>query len=625
MQDEDMNIVIVGHVDHGKSTIIGRLLADTDSLPIGKLEQVREKCRRNSKPFEYAFLLDALKDEQEQGITIDSARCFFKTEKRKYILIDAPGHIEFLKNMVTGAARAEAALLVIDANEGIKENSKRHGYLLSMLGIKQLCVLVNKMDLVGYDKNKYDAIVKEYSEFLAKINVIPSHFIPVSGFKGENILNRSENMNWYTKNTLLEALDSFISEKSPNDKPFRMPVQGVYKFTSEGDDRRIVAGTVETGTLNVGDEVCFYPSMKKSKIKTIEVFNAEKTNNVSAGCAAGFTLDEQIYVKRGDLVTIVGQKEPKVTSRIKVNLFWLGKSVLEQNKEYYLKLGTAKVIAKVEKILKVLNASSLDSKTAEKIERNEVAECILTLNKEIALDLSTEIANTGRFVIIDNYNIAGGGIALETLENKEILHRENNIIIGEKKNLVWSNGKVEYEDRCKLINQKGLVIWLTGLSGSGKSTIAIELEKKLTQIGKLTYRLDGDNIRLGLCSDLGFSENDRNENIRRITEVAKLFKDSGIITIVSFISPLKSMRELAREKIGNDAFFEVYVKADLETCIKRDPKGMYKKALAGEIKEFTGISAAYERPENPEIVIDTEQLTLEESVLVIIEEIRKYI
>lgn len=260
-----MNIVIVGHVDHGKSTIIGRMLADTDSLPSGKLEQVREKCRRNSKPFEYAFLLDALKDEQEHGITIDSARCFFKTEKRNYILIDAPRHIEFLKNMVTGAARAETALLVIDANEGIKENSKRHGYLLSMLGIKQLCVLINKMDLVDYDNKIYDEIVKEYSEFLNKINIKPSHFIPVSGINGENIVNKSENMSWYNGKSVLEALDGFTSLGLPEDKPFRMPVQGVYKFTKYGDDRRIIAGAIETGSLNVGDEVLFYPPGNKSK------------------------------------------------------------------------------------------------------------------------------------------------------------------------------------------------------------------------------------------------------------------------------------------------------------------------------------------------------------------------
>lgn len=535
MQKEDMSIVIVGHVDHGKSTIIGRLLADTNSLPLGKLEQVREKCRRNSKPFEYAFLLDALKDEQEQGITIDSARCFFKTEKRNYILIDAPGHIEFLKNMVTGASRAEAALLVIDANEGIKENSKRHGYLLSMLGIKQLCVLVNKMDLVDYDNSKYNSIVKEYSEFLSKINVIPSQFIPVSGFKGENILNRSENMPWYTGSTLLEALDGFVSEKSPKDKPFRMPVQGVYKFTKEGDDRRIVAGTIETGLLNVGDEVQFYPSGKKSKVKTIEDFNAEKRDSISAGYSTGFTLDEQIYVKRGDLAVISGQKEPKVTTKIRVNLFWLGKNPLEKNKEYYLKLGTSKVIIRLEEVLKVLDASSLSSKVAEKIERNEVAECILTLNKEIALDLSEEIANTGRFVIVDNYDIAGGGIVLEALDREEILFMRNSIseasitqntisrnsIIESSK---WEKSDISVEERAEKYKHKSALILITGEDNSIES-LANELERDLFEKGNFVYFLKNNKLLFKV------DEGIRKQQVQQLAQIANIMLDAGTIVI----------------------------------------------------------------------------------------------
>ena len=287
---EDMNIVIVGHVDHGKSTIIGRLLADTNSLPDGKLEQVREMCRRNAKPFEYAFLLDALKDERDQGITIDSARAFFKTKKRDYIIIDAPGHIEFLKNMVTGAARAEAALLVIDANEGIKENSKRHGYLLSMLGIKQICILVNKMDLVSYDEKRFNQIEKDYRGFLDSIGVEPQAFIPVSGMEGDNIAAHQENMPWYDGDTVLDMLDKFQALKQKDNLPFRMPVQAVYKFTRDGDDRRIVAGTIDTGKVSVGEEVVFYPSGKKSKVKTIEAFNAPVQETADYSSATGFTL-----------------------------------------------------------------------------------------------------------------------------------------------------------------------------------------------------------------------------------------------------------------------------------------------------------------------------------------------
>lgn len=525
-----MNIVIVGHVDHGKSTIIGRLLADTGSLPQGKLEQVREKCRRNSKPFEYAFLLDALKDEQEQGITIDSARCFFKTEKRNYILIDAPGHIEFLKNMVTGAARAEAALLVIDANEGIKENSKRHGYLLSMLGIKQLSILVNKMDLVDYDEKIFDEIVSEYSKFLTKINIIPSHFIPVSGFKGENIVNKSENMSWYTGSIVLKALDGFTSEKLPEDKPFRMPVQGVYKFTKEGDDRRIIAGTIETGKLKVGDEVLFYPSGKKSKVKTIEVFNDKKNESISAGYSTGFTLDEQIYVKRGDLAAVSGQRKPEVTTRIKVNLFWLGKKPLVKNKEYYLKLGTAKVSVKVEEILRVLDASSLETKTADQINRNEVAECILILDKEIAFDSSEEMAGTGRFVLVDNYDIAGGGIVLEALEDKQNWLREKVILRDYK----WEKSEISDERRSEKYEQKSALILVTGERNVGKKNLAKELERRLFEDGKIVYFLGIGNVLYGVDADIKcISEDNREEHLRRLAEVAHIMMDAGIIIVTA--------------------------------------------------------------------------------------------
>ena len=533
MQNEDMSIVIVGHVDHGKSTIIGRMLADTDSLPSGKLDQVREKCRRNSKPFEYAFLLDALKDEQEQGITIDSARCFFKTEKRNYILIDAPGHIEFLKNMVTGASRAEAALLVIDANEGIKENSKRHGYLLSMLGIKQLCVLVNKMDLVDYDKDRYDEIVKEYSKFLAQINVMPSYFIPVSGINGENIVNRSENMSWYDGSTVLKALDDFTTERLPEDKSFRMPVQGVYKFTKEGDDRRIIAGTIETGTLNVGDEVLFYPSGKKSRVKTIEAFNEEKKESVTAGYSTGFTLDEQIYVKRGDLVVISGQNKPKVTTRMKVNLFWLGKKPLEKNKEYYLKLGTAKVIVKVEEILRVLNASSLEAKTAEEINTNEVAECILILDKEIAFDVAKEMAGTGRFVIVDNFDIAGGGIVLEALEDNQNWIREKVTL----RNYKWEKSEISEERREEKYMQKSALILITGEKNVGKKALAKELERRLFDDGRIVYFLGIGNVLYGVDADIkNISEDKKEEHLRRLAEVAHLMMDAGIILIVTAVN-----------------------------------------------------------------------------------------
>jgi bifunctional enzyme CysN/CysC len=435
-ESNDLQIVIVGHVDHGKSTVIGRLFADTNSLPQGKLEQVKEMCRRNSKPFEYAFLLDALKDERAQGITIDTARAFFKTEKRRYIIIDAPGHIEFLKNMITGASRAEAALLVIDANEGIQENSRRHGYMLSMLGISQIAVLVNKMDLVGYDENIYDDIVSEYSKFLGKINVKPMSFTPVSAINGDNIAAKSNNMAWFNGKTVLEVLDDFNDSKLPDDLPFRMFVQDVYKFTASGDDRRIIAGTVDAGVLNAGGEIIFYPSGKKTRVKTIEDFISNSVRDscglekISAGYAAGFTVTEQIYIKRGELCVLADAKiKPSVSTAFKASLFWLGKDAMTENGDYFLKIGTAKTGVKLKKIIKVINASNLEEvgrddpgapetpfQKGAVISRHEVAECILETERPIAFDTADIMPLTSRFVIVDKYEISGGGIITENLD-----------------------------------------------------------------------------------------------------------------------------------------------------------------------------------------------------------------
>ena len=323
---ERMHIVVTGHVDHGKSTILGRLLADMGSLPEGKLDAVRLTCERNAKPFEYAFLIDALKDEQAQGITIDSARVFFKTARRNYVILDAPGHIEFLKNMMTGASQAEAALLVIDAHEGVRENSRRHGFMLSMLGIGQIAVVVNKMDLVGYRQEVFDRIIGEYREFLDRVGVSPARFIPVSGESGENLVTAARSLAWYDGPTVLEMLEAFENRPPLTSAVFRMPVQGVYKFTEHNDNRRIVAGTVESGRISSGDEVIFYPSGKKSRVHRIEVFNGPPRDEASAEEATGFTLTDQIYIARGEIAAMTGQTKPHVSTRMRVSLFWLGKS-----------------------------------------------------------------------------------------------------------------------------------------------------------------------------------------------------------------------------------------------------------------------------------------------------------
>lgn len=603
----DIRVVVVGHVDHGKSTVIGRLLADIGALPQGKLEQIQEKCRRTAKPFEYAFLLDALKDEQAQGVTIDSARCFFRTDKRNYILIDAPGHTEFIKNMVTGAARAEAAVLVIDAEEGIKDNSKRHGMYLSLLGIKQVCVLINKMDLADYSEERFNDIGRLYNEFLRSVNIEAQCYIPVSGFFGDNITCHSEKMMWYTGKTFLEMLETFTSDNTPDNYPFRMPVQDVYKFTENGDQRRIIAGTAESGSLCVGDKVVFYPSGKCSTVKTIEAFNAKPMKRVCAGYATGFTLEDQIYIKKGELTCKLGEAKPLVGSHFRATLFWLGKKPVKEGSRYLFKIGGTKTGCTIQKILNVTDAAESGLKRDYIIKNYEIAECIITLDQEVAFDSSDAYPSAGRFVLVDDYNISGGGMILERLEHSE------------PHNIFTSLGKVTYDDRCRLMGQKGIVLWFTGLSGAGKSTIAIELERELMIRGRFAYRLDGDNIRDGLNSDLGFLLNDRTENIRRVAEASKLFQDSGMITLVSFISPLKNMREMARQIIGEENYIEIYVKAQLATCIERDTKGLYQKAIDGRIKNFTGISSPYEEPDCPDIILETDNSNVDECVNIVLQ------
>ncbi len=566
MQKQKMNIVIAGHVDHGKSTVIGRLLADTQTLPEGKLESLKEMCERNSKPFEYAFLIDALKDEQAQGITIDAARVFFKTSKRDYIIIDAPGHIEFLKNMVTGASRAEAALLVIDAKEGVRENSRRHGYMLSMLGITQIAVLVNKMDLVDYDETVFKNIVAEYSEFLNEIKITPSAFIPVSGMDGDNIASLSDKTEWYKGDTVLEVLDNFKKEKALSDKPFRMPVQDVYKFTKFGDDRRIMVGTVETGSVSIGDTVIFYPSGKKSKIKSFESFNTSPIKNASAGYASGFTLDEQIYVTRGEVAVKKEEQRPEVTSRIRANIFWLGKKPMVKKKEYFLKTGTAKVSARIEKVVRVIDASNLQSsENKQQIERHDVAECILNLGKAIAFDTSENISQTSRFVIIDDYEICGGGIIRQGLSDKQSDARDQILL----RNYKWDKSIISTVERAERYNQKSALIVITGEEDTGKKPLARKLEENLFREGKFVYFLGIGNVLYGVDADIRDSD-ERSEHIRRLAEIAHILLDTGMILIITAKSLTQEDLELIKMSVNPDDILSVWVGDKITTDLECD-------------------------------------------------------
>ncbi|MDD6800391.1 MAG: GTP-binding protein [Firmicutes bacterium] len=528
-----MNIVIVGHVDHGKSTVIGRLLADTGSLPEGKLEQVRELCRRTSKPFEYAFLLDALKDERSQGITIDTARCFFKTDKRRYIIIDAPGHVEFLKNMITGASRAEAALLVIDAKEGVRENSRRHGYMLSMLGIRQVVVLINKMDLVNWDRAAFESIKAEYGAFLKTISVEPRSYVPVSAVLGDNIASKSDNMPWYSGMTVLETLDSFDEAGEDGSLPFRMPVQDVYKFTSSGDSRRIVAGSVESGTLRVGDTVVFYPSGKRSTVVTTERWNAPEKGFIESGEAAGFTLDRQIYVKRGELAAKDGELPPEVGTRFRASLFHLGREPLTTLKTYTLKAGTAAVPARIERIVRVLDAAELDhAMDKQTVDRYEIAECIISCGAPIAFDTPERGAlTTGRFVMVDNYEICTGGIITEALSDD--LSSQRGLVMRRNQNWVYS--EISAEDRAASYGHKAAAVIITGNRGTGKKELARLVERGLFDAGAHAYFLGMANLLYGVAAEIKAAGEipERGEHIRRLGEVAKLFTDAGLILVIS--------------------------------------------------------------------------------------------
>ena len=575
MLRQRMNIVIGGHVDHGKSTIIGRLLADTHSLPAGKLDQVRALCARTAKPFEYAFLLDALKDERAQGITIDAARVFFKTKARDYIIIDAPGHIEFLKNMITGAARADAALLVIDAQEGVQENSRRHGYMMSMLGIRQLAVLVNKMDLVGFNRAVFERIEAEYREFLEQVGSVPVAFIPVTGRDGHNIAERSAALPWYTGPTVLEALDAFATSVADGRLPFRMPVQDVYKFTSSGDSRRIIAGTIESGSVRVGDEVVFYPSGKRSRVSTLEAFNSDPHAAASAGQATGFTLQEQIYVSRGELATLSGERRPEISPRLRVSLFWLGRAPLVKKRDYVLKLGSARVTMRLEAVHRVIDASNLAANDrADRVERHDVAECTLVCNRAIAFDLVDTLASTSRFVIVDAYEISGGGIVREALPDKQNVVRER-VLLREWK---WEASSITPDRRAARFAQRPTLLLVTGPKDADRKGLARHLESRLFDEGRVIYFLAIGNVVYGVDSDIARGERDiRKEHIRRLGEVANLMLDAGIILIVSAQELAQDELDLIRTTVDPDRIETVWVgdttNADLDcdlTLVERD-------------------------------------------------------
>jgi bifunctional enzyme CysN/CysC len=607
-----LRVVFVGHVDHGKSTLIGRILHDIGSLPEGKIEEIKKACAAEAMGFEFAFLLDALLEEQKQNVTIDTTEISFRTARRRYAIIDAPGHKEFLKNMITGASRADAAILVISADEGVREQSRRHAYLLSMLGIKQVNVVVNKMDLVDYSEKRFREIEQEYRKFLGELGLDARTFIPASAKEGENVARASMRMKWYCAASVLEALDLLEPQGSDVDLPLRFCVQDVYRF----DGRRIIAGRIETGTLRAGDQLVFSPANKSSVVATIEGWNAQENGPAISGDSIGITLSEQIFVERG-YVASHENETPIEANRFHADLFWIVREPLRVGHLYNLRLATQDVKCEVVSIERVTDSSTLESKGdgREQLERNEIGKLTIQTRGRLVIDNHDRIPNLGRFVIIDDGQICGGGTIFGGVYTDRT--------IAKSKNIFWTEAKITARARAMRSGHRGAVIWLTGLSGAGKSTIAQALERELFQRAMHTYVLDGDNIRHGLNSNLGFAPDDRVENIRRVSEVAKLMADAGTVVITAFISPYRMDRSRAREIAleGNAEFIEVFVDAPLEVCEARDPKHLYKKARAGHIREFTGIDAPYEAPEDPEIVVHTDRQSVDESVATILEQL----
>ncbi len=614
---QQLRVVIVGHVDHGKSTLIGRLLYDTDSLPDGKAEEIEKvSARRGADAVEWSFVLDAFQAERDQAVTIDTTQIWFSTEARDYVIIDAPGHREFLKNMVSGAAAADAAVLVVDAAEGMQEQTRRHAYLLHLLGLRQVAVVINKMDMAKYDTERFNAVAKEVVTYLKSIGLTPQHIVPISARHGDMISARGENMNWYQGKSLVEILDSFEVAAPPVARSLRFAVQDVYRH----NDERIIVGRIETGIMRKGDTLFFSPTNEKAVVKSIRVWppNSDKVE-AHAGESVGFTLDEKIFVERGHIAS--HEKNPPMLSNVlRANIFWLGHEPLVVGNSYKIRYATHEAMVTVQSIDKVIDTQDLaQDDSSSGVVRNAVAEVTLRARNLLPVDPYIDNFRMGRLVLYDGYDIVGGGTI-----NMEGYADQRRMMKPVADNIYAVSHLTSYAERVKRQKHHGGVFWFTGLSGAGKSTLAMLVESELFKRGFNTYVLDGDNVRHGLCADLGFSPEDRAENIRRVGEVAALMTFSGQIVISAFISPYRADRERARTAIP-ERFHEIYVKADLATCEKRDPKGLYRKAREGKISDFTGIDSPYEPPENPDLVVDTQSSDIDSCVRQIISYIEQIV
>ena len=596
---KQVKILTCGSVDDGKSTLLGRLLFDSQNIFLDQMDQAKiesEKYGTQGKEIDLALLVDGLQAEREQGITIDVAYRYFETSNCKFIVADTPGHEQYTRNMATGASNSDVAIILIDAQKGVLEQTRRHSFIVNLLGIKHIVVAINKMDLVNYNENVFETIRDEYKELISNFTFTSINFIPLSALKGDNIFSNFENTNWYKGPTLIQALEKIDVLDSSRNNEFSFPVQWVNRSSA---NFRGYSGTITDGKISNGELITTTSSNKQISVKNIYGPKGELSEAYS-GQAITLTLSDELDISRGDIIISTKNDQIIKADQFASHLIWMDQEPMLPERNYIFRFNNSYINGKITDLVHSINVNSFEEVASKKLNLNDIAYCKVAIDKMHGISSYSNNQKLGSFVIIDPYSNKTIGVGMID----HALRRSSNIS--------WHEMSINKKTRSELNSQKPCVVWFTGLSGSGKSTIANILEQKLHTAGKRTYLLDGDNVRHGLNKDLGFTDTDRVENIRRVAEVSKLMVDAGLITLVSFISPFKSERQMAKDLLSSDEFFEIFVNTPLEECEKRDPKGLYKKARAGELKNFTGIDSLYEEPENPDLILDTTSSNAEE-------------